>query len=105
MNIKTKIKNNCFSLPKGVNWCPVDTALRTLKENLHTLCEPMKISTLASEGYTLSQSINAEVSNPSFSNSAVDGYGFSGATTEGLNEFSLISETVSSFISPDLTCS
>ncbi|MED5532372.1 MAG: molybdenum cofactor synthesis domain-containing protein [Pseudomonadota bacterium] len=93
MNIKAKIKNNCFALPKGVNWCPVDTALRTLKENLHTVCEPMTISTLASEGHTLSQSIHAEVSNPSFSNSAVDGYGFSGSTNEGLNEFSLMSET------------
>ena len=101
MRKKKKIKNNCFALPQGVKWCPVDTALRTLKENLQTLCEPMKISTLASAGYTLSKSINAEVSNPSFSNSAVDGYGFSGSTTEGLNEFSLISETVfagSSFV-------
>ena len=61
MNTKAKIKNNCFALPKGVNWCPVDTALRTLKENLHTLCEPMTISTLAAEGHTLSQPIHAEV--------------------------------------------
>ncbi len=93
MTSKTKMRNNCFALPRGVNWCPVDIALRTLRDNLHAVCEPMKVSTLASEGYTLSQSINAKVSNPSFSNSAVDGYGFSGPTADGLNEYSLISGT------------
>ena len=88
-----KIKDNCFALPKGINWCPMDVALKTLEENLNTVCQKKKISSITSEGCILAKPINAEVSNPNFSNSAVDGFGFGGPAFEGLNKFSLISGT------------
>jgi len=31
MSKNSKIKDDCFALPKGINWCPVDTSLETLK--------------------------------------------------------------------------
>mgnify|MGYP001165103913 FL=1 len=93
MSDRNKIKDNCFALPKGINWCPMDVALKTLEENLNTVCQKKKISSITSEGCILAKPINAEVSNPNFSNSAVDGFGFGGPAFEGLNKFSLISGT------------
>ena len=51
MSDRNKIKDNCFALPKGINWCPMDVALKTLEENLNTVCQKKKISSITSEGY------------------------------------------------------
>ena len=91
MNNSIKLNDNCFALPKGVNWCPVDTALSKLKKSLFPVCNETLVSVVESEGHILSKPCHAEISNPNFSNSAVDGYGFSGPSSEGLNEFSLVS--------------
>ena len=49
MSDRNKIKDNCFALPKGINWCPMDVALKTLEENLNTVCQKKKISSITSE--------------------------------------------------------
>ena len=47
MSKNSKIKDDCFALPKGINWCPVDTALEKLKNGLSILLKrnsyPQKI--------------------------------------------------------------
>ena len=48
MSDRNKIKDNCFALPKGINWCPMDVALKTLEENLNTVCQKRKIFFLIS---------------------------------------------------------
>ena len=48
MSDRNKIKDNCFALPKGINWCPMDVALKTLEENLNTVCQKKKISSITS---------------------------------------------------------
>ena len=37
MSKPKKILDDCFALPKGVKWSPVDTALEKLKNGLSTV--------------------------------------------------------------------
>ncbi len=71
-----RLKNDCFALPPGVDWTPVDQAL----DRLHAALSPVVISetlTLeAAEGRILAEDATATRSNPPGANSAVDGYGF-----------------------------
>lgn len=77
------LRNDCFALPTGVNWTPVDQALTLLKERLRPVA-PTETAILANAlGRVLASDVIAKRSNPPQANSAVDGYGFAGGVSEG----------------------
>ena len=71
-----KLKNDCFALPPGVDWVPVDDALKKLRTELRPVVETEDIPVGACCGRVLAQAVVAPRSNPPAANSAVDGYGF-----------------------------
>lgn len=76
-----RLKNDCFALPPGVDWTPVDEALSRLRDRLRPVVGIEKVSAFAGDGRILAEAVTAVRANPPAANSAVDGYGFSAATT------------------------
>ncbi len=77
-----RLKNDCFALPPGVDWTPVDEALARLRERLHPVVSLERSTPVA--GRILAEDAVAVRSNPPAANSAVDGYAFAHtATGEG----------------------
>lgn len=70
------LKNDCFALPQGVEWTPVDTALGHLKASLDAVTTIEEIPAAAALDRVLGADHFALRSNPPGANSAVDGYGF-----------------------------
>ena len=77
------LRNDCFALPAGVNWTPVDAALTLLQTRLSAVTASSTVSLDGALGRVLTQDVIAARSNPPQANSAVDGYGFSGAVPDG----------------------
>jgi len=77
------LRNDCFALPAGVNWTPVDDALALLRARLSVLTAIETLPVERSLGRILAQDVHASRSNPPQPNTAVDGYGFAGAAAEG----------------------
>ena len=78
------LRNDCFALPPGVDWTPVDEAKRLLKDALSTVVSSgHRIPVEEACDRILSSDVGAVRSNPPGSNSAVDGYGFAGPVPEG----------------------
>lgn len=78
------LRNDCFSLPAGVDWTPVDEALALLRDRLKRVVGAGETLPLQDAlGRVLAQDVTARRSNPALPNTAVDGYGFAGAVTEG----------------------
>ena len=80
------LRNDCFALPAGVDWLPVDEVL----EHLHRAMRPVVSNetvplNAAAVGRVLSHDIKARRANPPQANTAVDGYGFAGARDEGVH--------------------
>jgi molybdopterin molybdotransferase len=75
------LSNDCFALPQGVAWRPVDQALAALRSGLHPIVEMQHLPLLQSAGLVLAKDAVAERANPPHANSAVDGYGFLHAAT------------------------
>ncbi len=73
------LKNDCFALPPGVDWTPVDDALALLRERLHCVVGTEELALSEAAGRVLAASVSAKRSNPPTANSAVDGYGFAHA--------------------------
>jgi molybdopterin molybdotransferase len=74
------LRNDCFALPAGVDWTPVDTALALLKERLHPVTGTTKSGLFEAEGRILAEDVIARRANPPHPNTAVDGYGFAAAS-------------------------
>ncbi len=70
------LKNDCFALPPGVHWTPVDEALETLRDRLSPVVSTETVPTATSRGRILASDHLAARSNPPGANSAVDGYAF-----------------------------
>lgn len=70
------LRDDCFALPAGVDWTPVDVALAALKARLRPVVAQETIPLEASLGRVLAGEVRALRSNPPLPNSAVDGYGF-----------------------------
>lgn len=79
--VPPKLKNDCFALPPGVDWTPVDDALGHLERRLTAVVGAEDIAVAASVGRVLAEDQIARRSNPPAANSAVDGYGFAQAAT------------------------
>ncbi len=73
------LKNDCFALPPGINWTPVDTALDLLRARLSCVVDQEIIDVDQALGRILAQDTSAKRANPPLANSAVDGYGFAAA--------------------------
>lgn len=84
------LRNDCFALPAGVHWTPVDEALAHLKDHLHPVTPVRKVPLADALGLALAEPVVAQRSNPPLPNTAVDGYGFAGAVPEGEFEMPLV---------------
>ncbi len=74
------LRDDCFALPEGVEWTPVDTALDRLRAALAPVTGTEEVATADSLGRVLARDHHALRSNPPGANSAVDGYGFAHAS-------------------------
>ncbi len=77
------LRNDCFALPAGVNWTPVDEALACLRDRLHPITASETMALTLACGRVLTGDVVARRSNPPQPNSAVDGYGFAGPAPDG----------------------
>ena len=73
------LRNDCFALPPGVNWTPVEEALERLRSRLHPVVDVEHSVPLAqANGRILATDITAPRAHPPSCNSAVDGYALAG---------------------------
>ncbi len=84
------LKNDCFALPPGVHWTPVDEALSMLRERLHCIVPAQETPLADLAGRILAKDVVAERAHPPLPNSAVDGYGFHGALAPGEHRLPLV---------------
>ncbi len=77
------LRNDCFALPAGVNWTPVDEALACLRDRLHPITASETMALTKACGRVLAGDVVARRSNPPQPNTAVDGYGFAGPALDG----------------------
>lgn len=77
------LQNDCFALPPGVSWTPVEDALALLQDRLSPVTESETLPLQDAAGRVLAADVIARRSNPPQANSAVDGYGFAGPAGEG----------------------
>jgi len=70
------LKNNCFAMPAGIEWTPVEDALAQIRKGLHPVVGQVSVALGLATGRTLAAPVIAKRSNPPMANSAVDGYGF-----------------------------
>lgn len=76
------MRDDCFALPEGVSWMPVDDALAHLRTRLSTVVGVETTMVPNAEGRVLAGPQVALRSNPPGANSAMDGYGFAAASID-----------------------
>ncbi|MGC9370437.1 MAG: gephyrin-like molybdotransferase Glp [Paracoccaceae bacterium] len=76
-----RLRNDCFAMPQGVDWVPVDEALAKLRASLHPVTTRQTLPAVQAAGRVLAADCTAQRSNPPRRNAAVDGYGFAHAAT------------------------
>ncbi|MEM8732034.1 MAG: gephyrin-like molybdotransferase Glp [Pseudomonadota bacterium] len=81
------LRDDCFALPAGVDWTPVDQALATLRTRLHAVTGTEYRDLSAAAGRILAQDVVARRSNPPANNSAVDGYALAHSSTGHGDQF------------------
>lgn len=69
------LKDDCFALPAGTHWTPVDEALAVLRERLRPVTGTESVALGEALERVLANDVKALRSNPPLPNSAVDGYG------------------------------
>jgi molybdopterin molybdotransferase len=74
------LRNDCFALPAGVDWTPVDDALALLRDRLRPMVGQTRAPLAQALGRVLAAPITAPRANPPEANTAVDGYGFAHAS-------------------------
>lgn len=84
------LRNDCFALPAGVDWTPVDDALALLRDRLDVVTAVEILPLGQALGRVLARDVVARRSNPAQPNTAVDGYGFAGAVAEGAHVLPLV---------------
>lgn len=71
-----RLRDDCFALPPGVDWTPVDEALDRLKARLSPVVGIENLRVADCAGRILARPAKANRDNPAATNSAVDGYAF-----------------------------
>ena len=84
------LRNDCFALPQGVHWTPVDAALGHLRAHLHPVAGVETLPVAAAAGRYLAQDVVAMRAHPPAPNAAVDGYGFASPAVEGPQRLPLV---------------
>lgn len=78
------LRNDCFALPAGVDWTPVEDALALLQDRLRPVVGQTRAPLAQALGRVLAAPVIAPRANPPEANTAVDGYGFAHASlTQG----------------------
>tara|TARA_R110002049_G_scaffold29972_2_gene102043 strand:+ start:127904 stop:129655 length:1752 start_codon:yes stop_codon:yes gene_type:complete len=85
------LRNDCFALPPGVHWTPVDEALALLRDRLHVVTKVETVAVAQALGRVCAADVHATRANPPLPNTAVDGYGFAGARGPGAHMLPLVS--------------
>jgi molybdopterin molybdotransferase len=83
------LRDDCFAMPRGVDWTPVDVALKRLRDGLNPVVATTTMPIASALGYILATDVTALADHPPFANSAVDGYGFAYDTLPTGDEMSL----------------
>lgn len=81
--VPPRLRNDCFAMPQGVDWVPVDQALARLRAVLPPLTGRERLPVAQAGGRVLAEDAIALRSNPPRPNAAVDGYGFARAGLPG----------------------
>lgn len=81
---------DCYSLPPGVDWTPVDVALAQLRDQIEPAVTASECAVMDGAGRILADDVMARQAHPPHANSAVDGYGFAGAIGPEGRSFDLI---------------
>ncbi len=84
------LKNDCFALPAGVHWTPVDEALALLLDRLTHVTQSEDLPIADALGRIAAAAVVAKRANPPLPNTAVDGYGFAGGRGAGAHELPLV---------------
>jgi molybdopterin molybdotransferase len=78
-----RLRDDCFALPPGFDWTPVDEALGLLRGAMHCVTGTQEVALADGAGRILAKPVIARRSNPPAANSAIDGYGFAWASLAG----------------------
>lgn len=74
------LRDDCFALPAGVEWTPVDVALDALRAGLHPVVSEELVDLTSGAGRVLARDLTARRAHPPAANSAVDGYALAHAS-------------------------
>ncbi|MEL7468088.1 MAG: gephyrin-like molybdotransferase Glp [Pseudomonadota bacterium] len=74
--MSARLRDDCFALPPGVDWTPVDDALARLREGLTSVTGVESAPLAKASGRVLAEDVRAMRDNPPAANSAIDGYAF-----------------------------
>jgi molybdopterin molybdotransferase len=84
-----RLRNDCFAMPQGVEWIPVDAAQERLRMALVPLATTEVLPVAQAGGRALAADVVARRSNPARANSAVDGYAFAKNSLLGEGPYTL----------------
>ncbi|WP_458791507.1 molybdopterin-binding protein [Yoonia sp. MH D7] len=84
------LRNDCFAMPQGAYWTPVDDAHAHLRNHLACVVGHKEIRIQKAAGRILATDITAKRAHPPTPNSAVDGYGFAGPAEAGERQYTLL---------------
>lgn len=85
------LRNDCFALPQGVHWTPVEEALEMLRGRLAAVTGVEAVLLAQAAGRIAAEDVTASRANPPLPNTAVDGYGFAGGREAGAHRLPLVS--------------
>ena len=95
------LKDDCFALPPGVHWTPVDEALGNLKARLGPVVGTVQVPVGQALARIACADITAPRAHPPLPNTAVDGYGFLNGRGEGAHQMSVMAEDMAAGRAPD----
>jgi len=75
-----RLRNDCFAMPPGVDWVPVEAALARLRAGLAPVAAIERLAVAAAGGRILAEPVVAARDHPPAANAAVDGFGFAHAS-------------------------
>ena len=87
--IPPPLRNDCFAMPQGAFWTPVDAALAHLHANLQPITNVESVAVGDGVGRVLAGPAIALRAHPPAANAAVDGFVFKGPISEGPHEMPL----------------
>jgi molybdopterin molybdotransferase len=88
--IPPPLRNDCFAMPHGAHWTPVNDALAHLRTKLQPICGAESIPVSEGAGRILAGPAIALRAHPPATNAAVDGYAFQGPIADGPHELPLV---------------